>query len=335
MRIDATGRLSHYIDHLAPTWRALPSEARGTFWVTPDLLDHAERRGVEATAYRGHDVPWAGDGPILVAATQDIERAAPTGRPLAYQGHGVGQAFLMPDGTRRRKYSGGTGFEAVHLFLAVNDRHAALWRAAYPAAETVVVGCPKLGGRTREAGPRGTLVVASFHWRARIGVPEARNAWPEYSPSLPALARRYDLAIHSHPRFQREPRAWAKRLGVEFIEDFEDVLDRAAVYVNDASSTLYEFAAYGGPVVVLNSRTFRRDVHHGLRFWDMADVGVQVDQRSQLVAAVGWALEDNPVRAARRRQISRELYPFDDPAERAAGALIHLLDRAPRALTTA
>ena len=330
MRIDATGRLSHYVDHLAPTWLALPEDERGTFWVPEGLVEHAARRGVEAEPYRGQAVPWEpGDGPLLVAAWQDQERAKATGRPVAYQGHGVGQAFGNPDGTRRRHYSGGEGFEAVRLFLAANERHAALWRTAYPAAETVVVGCPKLGGRSREGGPRGTLVVASFHFPAVVPkTPEANTAWRDYRAALPELARHFDFALHSHPRFRKVIRAEAQRIGVPFIEDFAEVLDRAAVYLNDASSTLWEFAAFGGPVVVLNSPRFRRDVHHGLRFWDCADVGPQVNHRRELVAAVRRALADPPDLAARRREIAAELYQTDDPAERAAAALL-ALTRAP------
>jgi hypothetical protein len=334
--IDATARLEHYLEHLAPTWLALPADARGSFFVPSKLLDHATALGVEATAYEGGQPPFDESAdPVLVAATQDLRRARAARRPIAYQGHGVGQSFVNADGSRRKGYSGGEGFEGVSLFLAVNDRHAALWRDAYPGAEVEVVGAPKLGGRFREAGPRGDLVVVSFHWRAGIGIPEATTAIGHYGRAIRPLARHFRVAMHSHPRIRREARTLAAAAGVPFIEHFDEVLDTAAVYVNDASSTLYEFAAFGGPVVVLNAPAFRRDVEHGLRFWDCADVGVQVDRPGDLETAVSVALDDLPAIARRRREISAELYPYDDPAERAAAAVLRLAGRSTGSLTGA
>jgi hypothetical protein len=331
--IDATAKLEHYVDHLAPVWREIPLERRGEFFVPPVLVDHARALGVNPSVYETEHVPWRspGDSPILVAATQDLRRARPAGRPIAYLGHGIGQSFVNADGTRRKGYSGGPGFEDVALFLAVNDRHAELWRQAYPSARVEVVGTPKLGGRPREGGPRGSLVVASFHWRAQIGMPEAGTSWDYWRPHLRKLRGRYRLALHCHPRIRDKVRLEAANLGVEFIQSFDEVLDRAAVYLNDASSTLWEFAAFGGPVVVLNDPRFRRHVEHGLRFWDCADVGPNADRPADLLPAVDLALEDPPRIAARRRQIAAELYPYDDPATRAKAAI---LSAAPLAAST-
>lgn len=157
-----------------------------------------------------------------------------------------------------------------------------------------------------------------------IGIPEAGTAWDHYRPALPALARRFDFALHAHPRFRVPVRRAAARLRVPFIESFDEVLERAAVYLNDASSTLFEFAAYGGPVVVLNSPRFRRDVHHGLRFWDCADVGPNVEHPDGVVEAVTRALADPSETRARRREVCDELYPHRDAARRAAAAVMSL-----------
>ena len=329
--IDATARLEHYVDHLAPVWHALPHELRGEFFVPPVLEPHARALGLNPSTYDGDGpVPWRSPGgfPILTAASQDVRRAVPAGRPIVYLGHGIGQSFVSR-GRRVKGYSGGPGFEAVDLFLAVNEPHAALWREAYPSARVEVVGTPKLGGRPREGGPRGDLVVASFHWRCQMGIPEAGTAWDTYRPHLRKLARRYRFALHAHPRIRDKVKIEAAMLGVPFFEHFDEVLDRAAVYLNDASSTLWEFAAYGGPVVVLNDPRFRRGVEHGLRFWSHADVGPNVNRPADLIPAVDLALSDPPRIAERRRQVSAELYPYDDPATRAGVAILSAAPHAP------
>jgi CDP-glycerol glycerophosphotransferase (TagB/SpsB family) len=125
--------------------------------------------------------------------------------------------------------------------------------------------------------------VVSFHWDCRV-VPETRWAFPFYNRALKNLARRTDIQLlgHSHPRARRQLVPFWRSLGVEFIEDFDDVLDVADVYVADATSTIYEAAAVGIPVVVLNSPLYRRDVEHGLRFWEAAQVGPNCDSAREL-----------------------------------------------------
>jgi hypothetical protein len=59
------------------------------------------------------------------------------------------------------------------------------------------------------------------------------------------------------------------------VASLREVQRRAAVYVCDNSSSMYEFAATGRPVVVLDLPEgrikgigYRRNINHGLRFWD-------------------------------------------------------------------
>ena len=93
---------------------------------------------------------------------------------------------------------------------------------------------------------------------------------------LAALAERWTVLGHGHPRILDQLMPVYEELGIEPAYTFEEVLDRASVYCCDNSSTLFEFASLDRPVVVLNPPWYRREVEHGLRFWEAATVGVQV-----------------------------------------------------------
>jgi len=116
-------------------------------------------------------------------------------------------------------------------------------------------------------------------------------------------------------------------LGIEPVEDFEDVLERADLYMCDNSSTLFEFASVGRPVVVLNAPWYRRHIEHGLRFWEAATVGVQVDHPAELRDAVMQALEDPPEQQAARQAAVRIAYTYTDgqASKRAAQEILELL----------
>jgi hypothetical protein len=74
---------------------------------------------------------------------------------------------------------------------------------------------------------------------------------------------------------------------------------------------LYEFASTGRPVVVMNAPQYRRDVHHGLRFWDYPP-GLQVDRPEQLADTIARALSDpEPARALRAAAVA-ETYAYTD-----------------------
>jgi hypothetical protein len=129
-------------------------------------------------------------------------------------------------------------------------------------------------------------------------VPETRWAFPEWKDTLIWMARNkdklpFELVGHAHPRVTHFLANFWKRLGVEFVPDWQDVLDRADLYVTDNSSTLYEAAAVGIPVIALNASFYRRNVHHGLRFWD-AIPGLQVDHPSDTLSTIYLALTDSP-----------------------------------------
>ena len=109
------------------------------------------------------------------------------------------------------------------------------------------------------------------------------------------------------------------------MRSFDEVCRRADVYLNDASSTLFEFASTGRPVVVLNASFYRRKVHHGLRFWEASIVGVNCNiwDVRRLPAIVDEALADPPAQKERRERALDMVYAYrTGAAERAAAVLM-------------
>jgi glycosyltransferase involved in cell wall biosynthesis len=315
-----TGRMRHFIDHLAPVWR----EVGGDFWVPLKLKEHAHRLGVPAVGYDGDAPPIPTDILTVCAARGDYFRLK---GPVVYMAHGNGQGFATGE---HNGYAGGTGLDRVVRFLSPNEHNAAAWRRSYPNVPVDVVGCPKLDDlpprRFRERGSR-PVVAISFHWdtkQAGNKVRETWSAWRHYRRAVEGLVRSkrpYDLIVHGHPRMQNGLARWSRKLGVEWVPDFRDVLARADLYVNDCSSTLYE-AATVMPVVVLNIPEYRREVEHGLRFWEFADVGLQVEKPAELGDAIWRALTDPPEIRERREAIVAEVYPHrGEAAKRAAEAI--------------
>jgi hypothetical protein len=329
-RVDLVAGASHFLDHLAPVWHALPDRARGRFLVpdppamgsTVDLVARAASLGI--TAEVGLDVL---DRLTLVASAGDLRRVRDAGRAhVALLEHGIGQSYPGSiDWAHRSSYPGGRGRDA-DLFLHPNETSAARDRAAYPDARVEVVGCPKLDTLpAREPGP-GPVIAVAFHWDGSM--PEVRWAWPRFRHAVVRLASRYTVIGHGHPRAMADLAPWYRRAGIEVVADFRDVCRRADLLVFDNSSVGFEFAATGRPVVVLEPYHYRRGVDHGLRFWD-AIPGLECHDRAgvpdarSLTSIVEQALEDPPeAREARERALDLVYAHRAGAAERAAMALV-------------
>lgn len=289
----------HHRDHLDPIARLLPNVAKAR---TTDIADVAI-------------VPSY--GALIRARRMKFKRVV-----LAQ--HGAGQSY---GGERRTSgqpgYPGGKDNADVGLFLVPNEHAAKRWLAAYPKARVAIVGCPKLDDLPHRVGSSTTPVVAvSFHWAAHFS-PEAGSAFPHFWPQLVQLKRAgYEVLGHGHPLRSDLP-AFYRRHGIEYVKTFDEVCRRADVYVCDNSSTIFEFASTDRPVVLLNGPTYRKNVRHGLRFWDAATVGIQVDEPAGLLAGVERALEDR-----QRDRVAREaaldiVYTYrTGAAQRAADAIL-------------
>lgn len=330
MDVLATER--HFVDHLAPVWDALPAQQRGRFLVDPQLVAHAASLGIEATPVERatrplYPRPNFGGPPLLVASYGDIKVGRRMGYgPFVFIEHGAGQSYAGSRGAsgRNGSYAGGEDREDVGLFLVPNQHSADRFGTVYPDARVEIVGSPRLDTLpAREAGP-GPVVCISFHWNLYL-CPETSSAFGEYRRVLGDLAARFTTIGHAHPRADW-PRQLARQyahFGIPFVAEFADVCRMADIYVCDNSSTIFEFAATGRPVVVLNSKAYRRNVDHGLRFWEAADVGLQVERPEDLVAAVESALEDAPARQRAREDALAIVYAHrSGAAQRAAQAIV-------------
>jgi hypothetical protein len=336
--IDACATLPHFVDHIAPIWLGLPDDLRGRFYAGPLAASRARDAGIVSQKLADDT---GVESPMTIVSSYNDERHVP-GRPVILVEHGAGQNYV-PDGgykdaDRNSGYPGGRGRESVCLFLCPNEATAGRWSAMYPATPCEVVGAPKLdpwhqvtAKGFRVALPaKGALplVVFSFHWDCQV-VPECRSAFEHYKAELFRLARMSDeergwrMGGHWHPK-ARDVQDWFRSVGVLIFDQFDDVLDEADLYVADNTSTLFEFASTDRPVVVLNAPWYRRNVEHGGRFWEWADVGVQCDLPEDVAPMIEDALVDYPKVAERRRRVVSEVYAYTDgqATDRAVAAVV-------------
>lgn len=326
--LDARAQHVAYIEHLAPVWAELSRRAPelvGHLYAAPAALAYAEATGLpNVRAIAEDERTPTRPGPVLVASFHDYRLSA--GRPVIMLEHGAGQTY----GNRHSSYAGGRARERVRLHLAPNEQNATAHRARYPTTPVEVIGCPKLDAyHDRPPKPRDDppTVALSFHWRCGVA-PESGSAWDHFAGVLTDLAAATDIHIigHGHPGIIDELIPHYEASGIEPVRAFSDVLERADVYAVDNSSTLFEFAAATGrPVVVINAPSYRRHVHHGLRFWEAATIGPQANEPHELLPAIRRALEDRPQDLEERAAALNVAYAHLDgrASERATMAILN------------
>lgn len=284
--IDAFVSSLPYWHHIQPIWTRLAIHNQ------TGMLYSLGRTATTIGATQGTPT---GDRPVLVAAARDLARI-PKHCPVIYTTHGAGQCYAgVPNSlinTTRQQ------LKQIRLALSPNDQWTANMHRL--GVNTVTVGAPKMDKHPtppmRHDGPPKVGMV--FHWD-QTTYPEAGSAFVEFAPAFAELASKFDVVATHHPRagYQRTHRRsrrktrvdWYDEAGVTFTEHVGDVLAGSDVVVADNTSVLFEAAACGWPVVVLDSRRFRRSVDHGLRFWDWADIGPRTANPVDLVRSVEWA----------------------------------------------
>jgi hypothetical protein len=338
--LDFFARRAHYIDHLAPVWNALPTARRGRFHVPQELGAYARQELQEPCLeiFQGGIPP--GNNPILTAAYGDLNKVVRNlNRKIITMEHGVTQGF----GTAAYPSAQIGNRSRVDLALLPNEYVAGRFRAIRETP-CEVIGTPKMDRWANlnwladmpgfnvfpHEWPRRELTLAiAFHWGdKRSRPPESGSAFEHYSSILTELAARYHVIGHAHPLASPMHKQYFERAGFEWVEDFREVLRRADVYLNDLSSTMYEFLVTGKPVVTLNAPWFRRDVHWGIRFWDYSDVGVMVDRPEDLFPAIDGTINGYAsIFVDARRRAVNDLYPYaGKSAQRAVEVLERWLD---------
>lgn len=332
MKLDFFARRAHYLDHMAPVWNALPPARRGTFHIAREIEPYARQELQEPCLEIFEGGPLAGRDPILVSAYGDLNKVVRNpARPILTMEHGVTQGFqtaAYPNGTNGNR-------DRVAFALLPNEYVADRFRAVRETP-CAVIGTPKLDpwfhARRYSLSRTDPVIAIAFHWGDRHATPpESGSAFAHYRTILPELAARYQVIGHAHPLASPEYREAYERAGIEWVDDFREVLQRADVYLNDLSSTMYEFLVTGKPVVVLNAPWFRRDVHWGVRFWDYSDVGLMVEDPQELFAAIDRTIQEyGTICAEARRQAVIDLYPYaGHAAVRAAEVLESWMDNMP------
>lgn len=323
--IDAYASLSHYAAHIKPIFDALPSWARGEFYA-------ARGDSPWMTATMPGRVAMAGKRLLLVASYTDAHKFGH--RPCVLVEHGAGQDYRGDErAARSPSYSGGDALTNVVMFIAPREDVAARWRARYPRAEAVVVGCPRLDQWHRTPAtwlPEPKDVAVTWHWEAEL-IPETKSAWRHYAGCLAALRGEcedngHSLIGHAHPRMWGGVRRAYEMAGIEFVESIDEVFVRARMLIGDNTSALPEFASLDRPVIWLNAPWYRRNVWHGGRFWDWPGRQACADDPAALLAVVALALKDPPRIAQDRRAMVKRVYAHTDgnAATRAVQAIVGL-----------
>jgi len=324
-KVYAVATEPHFVDHLAPVWKALPEEVRGTFYcggntVTPRRSLHQAIRfhGITEACSGMPKKNYRGLG--MTAASGDLNRmvrAAPNLRVVFFE-HGCGLSYNRT----QNSYAGARNRPHVDTFIFPNEISASKQRAVHPDRRIEVIGSsPRLDPWANNLPKMSSppVVALSFHWECQV-VPETRSSWYWYRKRLDTiLDQGWTVIGHGHPRIIDTCELIYNQYGIEVVRNFDDVMKRADVYCVDNSSTLYEFAATNRPVVVMNCPRYRQSAHHGLRFWDHLP-GVEScgpDKADNvrgipLVDAIRKAIEDPREVRKQRQDAVRHVYPHHD-----------------------
>lgn len=333
MRLVAYASRRHYADHLRPIVDLLPFDVSDGFIYGPRAenewgpqLPPLPRRVSRVEI--PEPVVW------LVASYVDAQNC---NAPFVYVEHGAGQSYGGdPTSTSNPSYAGGDGRAWADCRLVVAPGNCAGARhLTARRCPVVLVGCPYLDPWLRKDRStrlrRGRRVAFAFHWNGSEVSSEARSALAHYEKGLEGavddlIGRGWEVWGHGHPREEAGLQAVWHGLDVPWV-DRERIFDEADVLVADNTSLIWEFAALGKPVVLLDAPWYRRHVEHGLRFWRWASIGPAVQDAESIPVAVDVAHTDEDPYPQLRQMAVREVYAHVDgrSAQRAATAIMETI----------
>lgn len=235
--------MPHYRAHVQAVHKHLPDELRGRVTDIPQK-------------YQPDDI-------VLVAGFADIG-ALPPDQRVVYVEHGAGQAYVNTK--HPQYYHGSLHPENVIGYICPRRAVAEVWgRPAFAAGAPV---CDPYPLATENETP---VLVWTHHWDAHQVSPEARSALSHYGDALASIvsyvrSQGLQFVGHGHPRHPLLRPIW-QHLGVEY-KPIDWVREHCDILVCDNSSLMYEMAYLCRQVVGLNAPWYRRDIEHGLRFWD-------------------------------------------------------------------
>lgn len=312
MKVDLVYSLPHYFDHALPVWEHLPEELKGDVHPLRDTV-----------------MPPARGRAALVAGWQDVQPLRGI-TPMIYIEHGAGQTYAGDMKTAALpgySASGGARHHGVMGFIAPNRTVAARWKSA-PA---VAVGCPKLDKYVGWGKPERPAVCFAWHWDCVLS-PETRSAWPHYEAGMAAVVAEFktqgfDVYGHAHPRWGGLLDKRMAATGMTILESDDEVFLFASVLFVDNSSIGAEFMTLGRPVGWMNAPWYRRDVHHGGRFWDWTAGLTTVDGVADLININLTDMVNNQDEAAARELIVPTIYEYTDgsSSQRAADFVAQLV----------
>lgn len=311
-----------YIEHLLPIFKAftgdkvfiVPKELKPCIPNHKTLYYSSER---EVIFFMSDLISKNKNTLYVVASYGNVRMLSKNGYPeigFILLEHGAGQVYQSDvagwcRGSFKSSYR-------IKLFLGTNHYCVDAFKKNIKRTPAYVVGCPKLDNIQQEVNNyNNPLVVFSWHWDCS-SIPETRSGFEFWSKEVLAIhkdkEKKFKIAVHGHPRIQDQTLAFCTKHDIPFIKTFDFVLKNANIYVVDNSSTLYEFAVTTKPVILLNNPFYRREVRHGMRFWEHADLGLNCDQIGDIRANIDYIITNrgDNIPSKRKRIIVEEVYPY-------------------------